>query len=232
MNDLPESNNELQLDSNKVASYLKHNPEFFHHHVELLENLSIPHPSGSAVSLISKQLELFRSKHKELEDQLTELIEIARENDTSLSRMHQLILALMEAKTLDTAMVNMQKVFQDRFLTDYFSLKIIQNSNNHKPDKLFINKDHISLQLFETQLVHNEIFCGKPGHSQAKFLFDDAATQVKSCAIIPMNYTELEGVIAIGSCDETRFHNHMGNLFLTQLSEVVATRLIDLINET
>ena len=65
--------------------------------------------------------------------------------------------------------------------------------------------------------------------AQARFLFGDAAAEVKSSAIIPMAYTQLEGLIAIGSRDDARFHYSMGSLFLTQMGEIIGTRLISLI---
>ena len=107
------------LTSAQVEAYLQAHPEFFHQHLGLLEHLSIPHPSGNAVSLISKQLEIFRSKHHELENQLTALIEIAKENDSTLSQMHELTLALMEAQTIDDVKANLDKVFKDCFLITF-----------------------------------------------------------------------------------------------------------------
>ena len=77
------SNQKPDPSVSQVEEYLQHHPDFFHEHLNLLELMSIPHPSGAAISLISKQLELFRSKHYEMESQLNELIEIARDNDTS-----------------------------------------------------------------------------------------------------------------------------------------------------
>jgi uncharacterized protein YigA (DUF484 family) len=62
-------------------------------------------------------------------------------------------------------------------------------------------------------------------------LFGDVAPEVKSCAIIPMAFTEMEGLLAIGSRDESRFHYSMGGLFLTQMSEVIGTRLIALMQQ-
>ena len=63
-----------EINATQVADYLKSHSDFFIEHVHLLEHLSIPHPSGVAVSLISKQLELFRSRSQEMENQLIELI--------------------------------------------------------------------------------------------------------------------------------------------------------------
>ena len=222
---------ENQLSPEQVESYLEQHPEFFHDHVGLLENLSIPHPSGHAVSLISKQLELFRSKHHELENQLTGLIEIARDNDTSFGRMHELALALMESKNIEEAIANIERVFADCFLTDFSSIRIIRENTESPIKNLFVEPDDENLQHFYTELSNNQPKCGRPTLAQASFLFGDfAAKEVKSCAIVPMVFTKLEGIIAIGSREETRFHYSMGNLFLTQLSEIIATRLISLLD--
>jgi len=60
-------------------------------------------------------------------------------------------------------------------------------------------------------------------------LFTDNAVEVKSCVIIPMAFTEIERLIAIGSRDEDRFHYSMGDLFLTQMSELIGTRFAALL---
>ena len=213
----------------QIESYLQEHPEFFHQHLSLLENLSIPHPSGNAVSLVSKQLEIFRSKHHELENQLTALIEIARDNDTSFSRMHELTLALMEARSIEDVVANLDKVFADCFLTDFSAIKIIQNNPEAAISNVFVSPDNENLLLFDTELNQNQPKCGRPTLAQARFLFGDIANEVKSCAIVPMSFTELEGLIAIGSRDDGRFHYSMGNLFLSQMSEVIGTRLISIL---
>jgi uncharacterized protein YigA (DUF484 family) len=214
----------------QVEAYLQAHPEFFHQHEALLEHLSIPHPSGKAVSLISKQLEIFRSKHHELENQLTALIEIAKENDSTLSQMHELTLALMEAQSIDDVVINLDKVFKECFLTDFSSVHIIKEDAETYASEVFVNLDDENLQHFMQELTSNRSKCGRPTLAQAKFLFGDVATEIKSCAIIPMVFTELEGLIAIGSKEDSRFHYSMGDLFLTQMSEVIGTRLIALLD--
>ena len=219
-----------ELSPAQVEAYLDEHPEFFHQHLALLENMSIPHPSGNAVSLISKQLEIFRSKHQELENQLNALIEIAKGNDITLNQMHELSLALMEAHTIDEVVTNLDKVFTECFLTDFSAIRIFKQDSDFFDGKTIVESDDENLQHFTKILSSNQPKCGRPTLAQAKFLFTDNATEVKSCAIIPMTFTELEGVIAIGSRENDRFHYSMGNLFLTQMSEVIATRLIALLD--
>lgn len=222
-----------ELNSTAVESYLKQHPEFFHEHVELLEHISIPHSSGDAVSLISRQLELFRTRHHEMETQLNSLIEIARENDNSANKMHALTLTVLEADTLEIAIENLGVVLAERLLTDFFAVKIISAKQNKTAlTDLFVNPESEDLTHFITELNSNKANCGRPTLPQARFLFGENALEVKSCAIIPMVYTEIEGLIAIGSREEDRFHHSMGHLFLTQMSEIIGTRFVALLKSS
>jgi diaminopimelate epimerase len=220
-----------ELSAMQIEQYLQKHPEFFNEHLDLLEQIKIPHPSGNAVSLISKQLEIFRSRHHEMESQLTALIEIARENDTSFIRMHKLTLALLDASTLQEAIANLDIVLSEYFFTDFVAVRIIKANPDIAIADLFIEPGSESLKPFVKELSTNVPSCGRPTLAQARVLFGDAAVEVKSCAIIPMIFTELEGLLAIGSREEGRFHYSMGNLFLTQLSELIGTRLISLLQQ-
>ncbi len=217
------------LSSNEVEIYLLQHPEFFNDHLSLLEQLSIPHPSGNAVSLITKQLEIFRSRHHELENQLEMLIDIAKDNDASFTKMHKLTLALLEAETLEQAVRHLEIVLSDYFLTDFVAIRIIRAEPVGNMPGLFIAPDSDKLRPFLAELSDNQPSCGAPTPEQARELFADAALQVKSCAIVPMVFTEFEGILGIGSREKDRFHHSMGHLFLTQMSEIIATRLVALL---
>jgi uncharacterized protein YigA (DUF484 family) len=220
-----------EITAAQVETYLRQHPEFFHDHLNLLEQMSIPHPSGNAISLISKQLEIFRSRHHDLENQLTELIDIARDNDTSVNRMHKLTLALLDATTLEEAVANLNVVLSEYFLVDFVAVRIIKQCPDGAMCHLFIEPFSKDLEPFMSELASNQPKCGRPTITQARVLFGELAFEVKSCAIIPMAFTELEGILAIGSREEGRFHYNMGNLFLNQMSEIIATRLITLLQQ-
>lgn len=218
------------LAEDDVAAYLRQHPQFFHQHLDLLEHMSIPHPSGNAISLISKQLEIFRAKHQEQENQLTALIDIARDNDASFNRMHELTLAMLEANALEDVVANLQEVMSECFRTDFVAIKIIQENDDSPISNLFVRPDDPVLKYFADELASNQPKCGRLNFAQAHFLFGDLAPEVRSSAIIPMAFTQLEGMLAIGSRDEGRFHYSMGHLFLTQMSEIIGTRLISLLH--
>jgi len=221
-----------ELGSAEVATYLQQHPEFFNEHLGLLEHINIPHPSGNAVSLISKQLELFRQRHHEMESHLNGLIEVARENDSSANKMHELTLAVLEADSFVTAINNLHAVLAECFLADFFSVKIIRpTQDNSALEHIFIDSECEELVHFSAEMSSNKAYCGQPTLAQAEFLFVEDPMSVKSCVIIPMAYTEIEGLIAVGSKDVERFHYSMGDLFLTQMGEIIATRFAALLNK-
>ena len=219
-----------ELDSAEVEAYLYKHPEFFNEHLELLEHIAIPHPSGNAVSLISKQLDLFRQRHHDREAQLKTLIEVAQENDSSASSMHELTLAVLEAETLEAAIENLDEVLTECFFTNIFSVKIISEyQGDATMADVFVDPECEALVHFAKELNSNKASCGQPTLAQARFLFGEHALAVKSCVIIPMAFTEIEGLIAIGSRDKDRFHYGLGDLFLTQMSEIIGTRFAALL---
>ncbi|PPC91740.1 MAG: hypothetical protein CTY34_02630 [Methylobacter sp.] len=222
--------NDPALTADQVEAYLHRHPEFFNEHLHLLEKMQIPHPCGDAVSLISKQLEIFRAKHQEQENQLTALIDIARENDTSINRMHKLTLALLEAATLEELVANLDLVLSEHFLTDFTALRIIRPHVPHSAiANLCLEPTKDNLEPFSKELSSNQPKCGRPTLAQAKILFGDAAAEAKSCAIIPLIFGHLEGLLAIGSRQEGRFHYSMGHVFLMQMAEITGTRLLSLL---
>lgn len=217
------------LTSDQVENYLLQHPEFFSEHLHLLEKMIIPHPSGNAISLISKQLEIFRNKHHELESQLNTLIEIARDNDASFNRMHKLTLTLLEASSLTDVVDKLDLILSEYFLTDFVAIRIVKTHDEVDPSGLFIEPDRESLEPFAKELSSQEPKCGRPTLAQAKILFGESALEVKSCAIIPLSLADTKGLLAIGSRQEGRFHYSMGNLFLNQMGELVSARILTLL---
>ena len=70
-----------ELDENTVAAYLRAHPDFLARYPELLETLELQHASGSAISLIERQVEILRGRSQRLEDRLSNLLEAARDNE-------------------------------------------------------------------------------------------------------------------------------------------------------
>lgn len=217
------------LTAELVADYLRAHPTFFNDHLELLEELQIPHPSGAAVSLISKQLELLRNRNQDMEAQLTSLIEIAKSNDMAFDRIHKLTLALIEASTLAETIERLETVLSDYFMTDFVAIRIVTNQTEPALSRLALAPGSGELEPFLGLLGADQPKYGRPTLAQAKILFGDAALEVQSAALMPLKYADMSGILAIGSRSGDRFHYSMGSFFLTHISEIIGARLLSLL---
>ena len=81
----------------EVVSFLRANPTFLDRHPELLRQMSIPHASGDAVSLLERQVTVLREDNQKLRRQFEELVGHARRNESLNKRVHALVLKLMNA---------------------------------------------------------------------------------------------------------------------------------------
>ena len=127
-----------ELSEEAVASYLRNHPDFFDRHIGLLEILNVPHPSGTAVSLVERQLALLREKNQRLAEQLDDLLQIARENDTLNQRMHQLTLSLLDARSVEDMLACLDWGLHQYFQTDFVAVRILSPYRESPVVNLFV----------------------------------------------------------------------------------------------
>ncbi len=84
-------------DAEAVAAYLRAHPEFFVDHDELLAELRLPHQPGAAVSLVERQVKLLRERNIEMRHRLSQLMDVARDNDRLFDKTRRLVLDLLDA---------------------------------------------------------------------------------------------------------------------------------------
>ena len=89
-----------ELTREQVAEYLRANPDFFIDQDELLRSLTLPHDSGRAISLVERQVHLFREQRDTLRRELVELVSIARHNDRLFEKSKRLLMQVIEARNL------------------------------------------------------------------------------------------------------------------------------------
>ena len=95
-----EPSSSSELSAAEVSSYLKANPEFFIEQEDLLADLSLPHESGKAISLLERQVTILRDRGADARQKLNNLLENARNNDQLFDTTRSLVLALLRAKNV------------------------------------------------------------------------------------------------------------------------------------
>lgn len=218
---------ESTLPDDGVVDYLLSHPEFFEAHAELLSKLKIPHPTGSAVSLIERQVEVLRQQHRQLERKLVDLIEVARANDTLIERIHRLALALLEGANLPDRLYALQEELRERFGADEVSMFLLhaRPQDADAGPARWLTTDDSGLEQFRELLKSGKPHVGRLRPPQLEFLFGEQAERIASAALVPLGDRGSLGLLAVGSHDLERFSPTLGTAFLTRISELVTAAL-------
>lgn len=222
--------NDLNIDGvseKDVVDFLQKHPRFFENNIDLLAEMRLPHPSGNAISLIERQVNILRENNHGLEKKLNNLIHIARDNDKLNARIQKMALALMETTSLDDVFYAVQDILRSEFTADSVVLRLFCTPSkiSDVDDVAFINRDDELENLFSKFFRQNKPVCGSLNEAQSNFLFTDAAADITSAALVPICDKECFGLLAIGSYDEQRFNPAMGTVFLTFIGEMVGRSL-------
>jgi len=214
------------LNDEKVAQYLQTNPDFFQQHENLLENLTIPHSNtGIATSLIERQVSILRTQKNELDSQLKNLIQAARNNEQIINRMQRFTLDIIHAHSVEDIIMLCQEEMLSNFNADYIGIKLIAKKDNDNDDALFVAPDDDLLQSFNPLFKNRKPLCGRITHKQRQLMFPDHIDDIKSAVLAPLQNTDNIGIIALGSTDESRFQASMGTLFISHLAEIITASL-------
>ena len=84
-----------------IVRYLRDHPDFFERHQDLLADMLLPHETGSAISLVERQVSVLRDQRDEYKKKLQQLVKTAQQNEKLNNHVNALILALLDAESLD-----------------------------------------------------------------------------------------------------------------------------------
>lgn len=213
---------DTQLPEQAVVDYLTAHPDFFTRHPQLLRDLSLPHDSGNAVSLIERQVELLRKQIKGYQASMDELVEVARGNDALQARMHRLTLELIDAASFDEVLNALEDELHDDFQADAVEVRLFSSTDL---------REHLDQELpdysatFRGFFSNQQPICGPLPPQQIDYIFGAEGDRIASTALIPLQSEGVLGLLAIGSRDPQRFAPHQGTEFLARLGEIISHTL-------
>ncbi|MFV1984092.1 MAG: DUF484 family protein [Thiohalomonadales bacterium] len=219
-----------------VVKYLQKNPEFFSREPELLANMLLTHESGSAISLVERQVAVLRQQKDDLKKQLHILIQNSRANEELSNKINSLIIALLGASNIIEFLDIISNQLQKDFKADSVVLRLFQSQFKNlqgnsilKTREEFVDWSEPVLGAFEKVIKGRQPVCGNLKKGQLDSLFETQAGTISSAALIPLidnKETHIcYGMLAIGSKDRNHFHAEMGTLFLSHLGEIVSILL-------
>ena len=209
-----------QLDSESVAAYLRQHPEFFVDHEELIPELRIPHQPGTAVSLVERQVKLLRERNIEMRHRLSQLMDVARDNDRLFDKTRRLVLDLLDASSLEEVIGGVEDSLRHEFQVPFVSLILFSETPLGVGRSVSSAEAH---QAIGGLLGAGKTTCGVLRPNELEFLFgSEEFAQVGSAAVVSLTYQGLHGVLAIGSPDPQHYKSSLGTLFLGYVAEVLA----------
>jgi len=217
---VPDNTQEEQI----IINYLNAHPDFFNHHPAILTNMQVSHDSGSATSLIERQVDILRQQNKQQKIQLAELFEIANENEQSNQKIHKLMLALLSSKTLKASEKALSKVLCNDFSVDAIALRVFDEPKNKQEKSLFIEKDSVVGNELDKLLNTRKPQCGYFKHLPVETLFGKQSDSLSSFAVLPLfiEKNNCFGVLVLGSHNIRRFSADMGTIFLERIGESIS----------
>jgi uncharacterized protein YigA (DUF484 family) len=212
------------LNSEEVAEYLLHNPQFFEERADLVSKIVIPHPHGGrTISITERQMLTLRDKNRELEKKMGELMLYGQDNDAISEKMHRMGVAMIATVTFQSVLHTLNFHLRDDFAIPHVALRLWDRPKGGEelPEFAEVSEE---LQIFAETL--GRPYCGSTSGFETSSWFGEASMQVRSQALIALrNGGGSVGMVALGSEEAQRFYSGMGTLYLERLGEMASAAL-------
>jgi uncharacterized protein YigA (DUF484 family) len=216
----------LKLTSEQVADYLKQNPNFFADQDDLILQLTLPHASGKAISLLERQVTLLREGGIQARQKLGNLLENARSNDQLFDTTRNLVLALLRADNTTELGEACQDQLGSLANIDALEVIFVEHSKLNVADSVRTYPPKKMMQDFKDIFRLKRTHCGAMEKWQLDILFPTACESVKSTALCPVvNNGQVLALLAFGSNSDDYFNTHLDTLFLDFIGSVVGAIL-------
>jgi uncharacterized protein YigA (DUF484 family) len=212
-----------------IARHLENNPDFFERHSAVLEKLRLPHVrGGAAVSLVERQVDVLRERHKALDQRLRELLEVARANEQLGEKVHKLARRLIGARGREVVTAVVEAALREDFNARNATLIIFGVPAAKAATGTFLRvleRTAPELKMFDPLLESGKPRCGQIRDTQRDYLFGKETVEIGSVALLPLGASGALGLLAIGSADAQHFHPGMNTELLVRIGELIAQAL-------
>ena len=211
---------EINLSPDIIVSYLEDNPEFFNQYPDLVANLRISDHQRGTVSLVERQQQLLRQKIHGLEEEITQLMSIANQNEQLFGLYSDLYLRLLDCESAQELLDCLYRATTE--LLSLADLKLCLINEHGLEHSCIIQKD--VKDILDSRLAEHEYYFGRIQQSEQKLLFSEEING--SVVMIKLEHQgEVLGFLAIRSQDADHFDPRMDTLLLGQFKKLVAKLL-------
>jgi uncharacterized protein len=209
------------LEPEQIEAYLRQHPDFFEQHHELLAEISLPHESGSAVSLVERQVAILRERNIDMRNRLSKLLDNARDNDKLFDKSKRLVLSLLEGQDMGDIIDALHYSFDKDFNIHYTSVILFGNVDKIPSSEARVVSIAQAREFVGPLLKNSRAVCGTLGAKEMQFIFGEHASEIGSVATVPLIHGSVFGLLSIGNRDPQYYRSSMGTLFLSYIAEVL-----------
>ncbi len=209
------------LEPEQIEAYLREHPDFFEQHHELLAELTLPHESGSAVSLVERQVAILRERNMDMRHRLSKLLDNARDNDKLFDKTKRLVLGLLEGLDMGDIIDALHYSFDKDFNIHFTSVILFGNAEKIPSSQARIVSIAEAREHLGPLLKNSRAVCGTLGTKEMQFIFGEHADEIGSVATVPLIHGSVFGLLSIGNRDPQYYRSSMGTLFLSYIAEVL-----------
>jgi uncharacterized protein YigA (DUF484 family) len=219
------------MNEEEVIQFLSKTPDFFVRHADLLESLTLPHPvSGKVVSLLEYQVNLLRKTTAEYRGQFERLVDVARENESTLQKSRRLVLAGLNCESLDDFAVVVGDMVRDDFDVSHHALVLYGDYPHSAVRSHMLTEDDV---LLSHASGFSECFCGMLPANEMQYLFSSDADSIGSIAVLPLlsragGDIKKCGLLVLGAESKVAFDKEKGTLFLQHIADLLSAMLLRL----
>jgi uncharacterized protein YigA (DUF484 family) len=215
------------LNDEIVREYLKNHDDFLQRHPDMLDYLHVSHASGSAISLVEKQVSVMRERNVDLRQRLKTLTANARDNDTLYEQTRALVVKLLDAVSVEELYNIFMASMATDFRVEHASMILYGEPGGHEGWRAE-TQETVKAEIGSLFRGHKPI-CGTLRKEELKFLFPEGSG-VGSAAVMPLSVSEQSGMqqlglIAVGSSDANHYDSKVGTLFLSHIADVIVKLL-------
>jgi uncharacterized protein len=216
----------VPMSHEQVAAYLRDNPAFFEQHGEILASITVPHPHGNrAVSLVERQVEVLRERHKALELRVAEMLRAGQENDAIAERLQRWTRDLLRARELGALPATVVDGLRDGFSVPQVALRLWRVA---EPYRSLPVSQPVEPEVVTLVDSFKQPYCGPNADFAAARWLAGAGADTRSLALLPMRVgfaPESFGLLVLGSPDPERFQSGLGTAFLERIAELASAAL-------
>jgi len=221
----PLNYDELPLSDEMVSTFLADNPDFFNRNPSILNGLRVVEKHRGTISLVERQQQQLRQKVHLLEEEITQLMAIANQNESLFALYSDLYLRLMDCESASELLDCLYQATTELLSLSGLNLWLVNDVDlQHKT--LTANN---CTEILENRLATDNYYFGRLQQSEQQMIFSKAhlgsVLLIKLEAYQQAKQGDTIGFLAISSDDAEHFEPRMDTLLLNQFRKLVAKLL-------